>query len=114
MQLEGRTGSGRGHDAGAFLPAVLEGEKTIVRQHRRVRVTEHAEDAAFVHRIRRIRHEKFREQPARFASRLSLTQKSKIPSPEGQSKGGKYHYENKTSVRPYSSIDIGVPTPGNI
>ena len=114
MQLEGRTDAVPRDNAGALLPPMLEGEKAVVGQHRRVRVTEHAEDAALVHRIRRIRHGKFRVQPAREAGRLSLTQKSKIPSPEGQSKGGKYRYENKTSNCPYSGSDIGVPIPGNI
>ena len=35
-------------DAGTFLPAMLERKETVVRQHRRVRMTEHAEESAFM------------------------------------------------------------------
>src|SRR6478609_6087416 len=113
MQLKGRARSVGGHDARAFLPAMLKSEKSVVRQDSRIRVTEHAEDAALVHRIRRIRHGKFRVQPAREVGRLSLTQKSKIPSPLGNPKEA-IRYEIKTSVRPYSGTDTGVSICGNI
>jgi len=43
-----RARSVAGHYAGALLPAVLERKKSVVSQHRRVRMTEHAEESAFV------------------------------------------------------------------
>ena len=48
MKLEGRTGPVARHDAGALLPAMLQREEAVVSQHRRIRMAEDREDAAFV------------------------------------------------------------------
>ena len=55
MQLKSRARPVRGHDPGAFLPAMLQGEKAVIGQHGRVRMAENGEDAAFVHRVGRLR-----------------------------------------------------------
>ena len=55
MEQKRRARSVGSDDAGALLPAMLQGKETVVRQDSRVRMTEHAEDAAFMHRIRRQR-----------------------------------------------------------
>ena len=36
------------HDAGAFLPAMLQREQSVIGQHRRIRMPEHAEEPALV------------------------------------------------------------------
>ena len=48
MKLEGSNRTGARGDAGAFLPAMLEREQTIIGQHRGIRMTEDREDAALV------------------------------------------------------------------
>ena len=48
MQLEGRAGTLAGDNAGAFLPAMLEGEQAVISEHGRVRMAEDREDAALV------------------------------------------------------------------
>ena len=45
---KGLAGAVAGHDARAFLPAMLEREETVISQHRGVRMTEDREDAALV------------------------------------------------------------------
>ena len=52
MLKKGLAGPVARDDAGAFLAAMLEREETVVGQHGRVRMTEHAEKAAFVLRDR--------------------------------------------------------------
>ena len=51
VKLETRAGSVARDDAGALLPAMLQREQPVIGQHRRIRMTEHGENAAFVHRI---------------------------------------------------------------
>jgi hypothetical protein len=48
MQLEGRSGALGRDDAGTFLAAMLEREKSVIGQDRRVRVAEDRKDAALV------------------------------------------------------------------
>ena len=55
MQLEAGAGPIRGDNAGALLPAMLECKEAVVGEHGRVRMTEHAKDAALVHRVGRSR-----------------------------------------------------------
>ena len=52
MQLKGRSRAVARHDAGAFLPAMLEREEAVVGQHGGVRMAEDREDAALVLRKR--------------------------------------------------------------
>src|SRR5207248_5758853 len=49
---EGLTGAVAGHNPGAFLPAMLQSEQTVIGQHRRIRMTEYAEESAVVLRER--------------------------------------------------------------
>src|SRR5216117_717658 len=49
---EGLTGAVAGHNPGAFLPAMLQSEQAVIGQHRRIRMTEHAEESALVLRER--------------------------------------------------------------
>src|SRR4051812_24607547 len=51
MQLEGRTRTVAGDDAGAFLATMLESEESIVGQYRCVRMAEDGKDPALVLRI---------------------------------------------------------------
>ena len=51
VNQERGAGAVAGDDAGAFLAAMLEREKPVVGQNRRVGVAEHAEEAALVLRI---------------------------------------------------------------
>ena len=48
MQLKGRAGPVAGDDAGAFLPAMLQREESVVGQDGRVRMTEDGKNAALV------------------------------------------------------------------
>ena len=48
MHLEGRAGAVARDDAGAFLPAMLQGEEPVVGQNGGVRMTEHAEEPALM------------------------------------------------------------------
>ena len=48
MLEKGLAGAVARHDAGAFLPAMLQREQAVIGQHRRVRMTEHAEKSALV------------------------------------------------------------------
>ena len=48
VQTERRARAVAGHDAGAFLAAMLQREKSVIGQHGRVRMAEHAEKAALV------------------------------------------------------------------
>src|SRR5204862_2498550 len=49
---EGLAGAVAGHNPGAFLPAMLQSEQAVISQHRRIRMTEHAEESALVLRER--------------------------------------------------------------
>src|SRR5438132_12896396 len=49
---KGLAGAVACHNAGAFLPAMLQREQSVIRQHRRIRMTEHAEKSALVLRER--------------------------------------------------------------
>src|SRR5438477_6387378 len=49
---EGPAGAVAGHNPCAFLPAMLQSEQAIIGQHRRIRMTEHAEESALVLRER--------------------------------------------------------------
>ena len=51
MNQERGAGAVARHDPGAFLSAMLKSEKSVIGQHRRVRVAENAEEPAFVLRI---------------------------------------------------------------
>ena len=64
MQLEAGARAVAGDDAGALLPAMLEGEEPVVGEHRRIRMTEDGEDAALVHRVGRLRAGKIRPEPS--------------------------------------------------
>ena len=48
MQLEGRSGAVARDDAGAFLPAMLEREEAVIREHSGVGMAEDRENPAFV------------------------------------------------------------------
>src|SRR6266700_1378085 len=49
---EGLAGAVAGHNPRAFLPAMLQSKQAIIGQHRRIRMTEHAEESALVLRER--------------------------------------------------------------
>src|SRR6266700_2882256 len=49
---EGLTGAVAGHNPGAFLAAVLQSEQAVIGQHRRIRMTEYAEESALMLRER--------------------------------------------------------------
>src|SRR6266513_2477962 len=49
---EGLTSAVAGHNPGAFLPAMLQSEQAVIGQHRRIRMTEYAEESALVLRER--------------------------------------------------------------
>ena len=48
MLEKGLAGAVARHDAGAFLPAMLQREEAVIGQHRGVRMTEHPEKSALV------------------------------------------------------------------
>src|SRR5437867_12190100 len=50
---KGLAGTVAGHNPGALLPAMLQCEQTVIGQHRRIRMTEYAEEPALVLRERR-------------------------------------------------------------
>ena len=57
------------NDARAFLAAVLEGEESVVGQHRGVRVVEHREHSAFVCRFVRSGRSVFHERGRKYRPR---------------------------------------------
>ena len=82
-----------GHDAGALLAAMLEREQAVVRQLRRVRMTEHAEHATIVLGIALRLHRRDEDMQQAFASWRKREIGDRRATPRGDS-------EIVTSFRP--------------